>query len=66
MLTLDILGPTRNFGWFQDGRHEKRRNAYITNYSYLFKSLLILEICQHYFILGVFYLSQSHHLHNNG
>ena len=29
MLTLDILGPTHHFGWFQDGRHEKRQNAYI-------------------------------------
>ena len=24
MLTLDILGPTLPFGWFQDGCHEKK------------------------------------------
>ena len=29
MLTFDILGPIRHFGWFQDDHHEKRQNAYI-------------------------------------
>ena len=24
MFTLDILGSTRHFGWFQDGHHEKK------------------------------------------
>ena len=25
-------GPIRHFRWFQDGRHEKRQNAYILLY----------------------------------
>ena len=35
MLTLDILGPTRHFGWFQDGRHEKDKIPIYCNISLL-------------------------------
>ena len=27
MLTLDIFGPIRHFGWFHDGHHEKRHKC---------------------------------------
>ena len=43
MLTLDIFGPTRHFGWFQDGRHEKKTKclAYSFNNISLLPSVML-------------------------